>query len=79
MEALSYQTGPLSRPARTQLVAGIATAELDSHRTITDSNYKLEPCDFPRTKTLRTKGNVFDNYGNPRRDQKQKLRLFWAA
>jgi len=42
MEALSYQTGSLSRPARTQPVAGIATAELDSHRTITDSHYRLE-------------------------------------
>jgi hypothetical protein len=76
MEALSYQTLSLNRPPRTRPVAGIATAELDSHRTITDSHYGLEPHDFPRTKTLRTKGNVFDNYGNSRRDQTQRLRLF---
>ncbi len=75
MEALSYQTRSLTRPPRTRPVAGIATAELESHRTITDSHYELEPRDFTRTKTLRTKGNVFDNYGNSRRDQNQKLRL----
>ena len=79
MEALSYQTRSFSRPPRTKPVAGIATAELDSLRTITDSHYGLEARDFPWTKTVRTKGNVFDNYGNSRRDQEQKLRLFWPA
>ena len=55
MEALSYQTGSLSRPARTQPVAGIATAELDSHGTITDSRYRLDPAIFRGRKAFALK------------------------
>jgi len=74
MEESSYQTASRRWPSPTRTVAGIATAEFAKYSTNTYYYYCARR---PRRaeETLRSKGNLFDNYGNLWRDRTQFLRL----
>ena len=74
MEESSYQTTSRYSPTPARTVAGIATAEFAKRSTNTYYHYCPRR---PRQaqQTLRSKGNLFDNYGNLWRDRTQFLRL----